>query len=361
MTAERTENAEAGESTSPAPPSEGSAMAQSVAPEQAPVNLDVGEELLAAGRRALLARQRIFPCHANRASELGHPCLRYLAYCRTHWATRELPDAALAAIFEEGHLHETAVLDYFRRATGLRIIEEQVAVSYPEHNITGHIDAVVWFPDGRACPLEVKSMAPHIWERINSMEDLAGARQFWLRKYPAQMQLYLLLRNMERGILVLKNKSSGALKAITVDWDAEYCEALLQKADAVNAHVAAGTLPDRIAYDSEVCGRYCDFRTPCSPPLPGGSLQVNLDPDLEALLDRRGAVLAPHLEFERLDKEVKAMLQGVAEAVCGNWLILGKEQVRAMKAQPAREVRFWTLNISPVQPGGTEETSDSES
>ena len=42
---------------------------------------------------------KINPCHTNRASELGHPCLRYLVYIRTSWQDRVPHGLGLQLLF----------------------------------------------------------------------------------------------------------------------------------------------------------------------------------------------------------------------------------------------------------------------
>jgi len=40
-------------------------------------------------------KPQLYPVHSNRASELGHECLRYLVYNRTRWQEKALPSPNL--------------------------------------------------------------------------------------------------------------------------------------------------------------------------------------------------------------------------------------------------------------------------
>ena len=53
-----------------------------------------------------------YPCHANRASEAGHPCEKYLVLSRTNWQDKLLHPAEVEFIFEGGRMvEEMAVTD----------------------------------------------------------------------------------------------------------------------------------------------------------------------------------------------------------------------------------------------------------
>src|SRR5438309_8002720 len=43
-----------------------------------------------------------WPVRSNRASELGHPCERFLTYNRVAWRHARLPDVGLQYVFDEG-------------------------------------------------------------------------------------------------------------------------------------------------------------------------------------------------------------------------------------------------------------------
>src|SRR5262245_8005025 len=234
------------------------------------------------------------PVTGNRASQLGGDCERELVYLRTRWQEAAPPPLDLQILFQEGEKHEREILIELQRA-GIQVIEQQASLEWRALKITGHIDAtVVW--EGESIPIDVKSMADHTWSsifregsRVYAWEEVEGAflRKPWLRKYLGQVTLYSLLKSCELGILLCVNKGTGALAQVTVKLDYDYAESLLRRAERINAHVEAGTLPERIPFDEEVCPR-CPFFALCLPDCQGKEPIAFLeDETVERLLEER--------------------------------------------------------------------------
>lgn len=297
-------------------------------------------------RKQSLIRQ--LPVLSNRASEMGHPCERHLVLNRTRWQEKQLTPLALQLIFEEGRLHEKQVLRDIEDA-GFTVIEQQRDYAWANFNLTGHIDAKILLPHQDSMPIEVKSCSPFVFEKVNSLADLlqASGRLWYLQKYPVQLTLYLLLGNAPHGLLIFKNKVTGALKEIEISLDMEFAEGLLKKAERINAHVAADTLPDRIPYDEAICGS-CAFLHICLPEVKREALDILTDPELEAKLARR-ADLAPLAdEYEALDKDLKKRFKEHDRLLVGEWLISGKFIER--KAYEVKASRYWQTKIDKLQP-----------
>ena len=292
------------------------------------------------------------PCHCNRASALGGDCERQLVYMRTAWQAAAPISVELELLFEEGRHQEEAVLRDLDRA-GVRVMEQQVSLSWEQFEISGHLDAVVIEEEEphRALPLEIKSMSPHIWDTIAyrgpgvyKWEEVAPAftRKPWLRKYFAQLQLYCLLKGTEQAILLAKNKVTGQMAQIDVTLDLAYAEELLQRAQRINTHVRAGTLPDRIPYDPDVCGK-CAWVHLCRPEIQGGDPVAFLeDAQIEERLDRRAALQEAYAEYEDLDAEVKAWAKtkDASTIAVGDWLLVKRPHGKGVR-----------VDISYVGPG----------
>jgi CRISPR/Cas system-associated exonuclease Cas4 (RecB family) len=227
-----------------------------------------------------LARSHIkqYPCHANRASAIGHECERHLYYMRTAWDQAQPHDVGLQQIFEEGQTHEASVLKSLAEA-GIDVIEQQQSLYDPQYKISGHVDGVLNIGQ-KAVPLEIKSMSPNIWASIfrdgarrypwREVEDRFQAKP-WLKKYHAQLTIYMFLKDNDQAVLLCKNKSSGAIAQVDIDLDFDYAEALIQKAERINNAVKDETPPDRTPFSNEVC-RSCEFNHLCCP------YEVALDP-----------------------------------------------------------------------------------
>jgi len=283
-----------------------------------------------------------FPVRTNRASALGGDCERQLTYMRTSWDQAEPVDFGSQVVMSEGSKHEEYVLDELRKS-GITILEQQASLEWTEYQITGHIDAVVLYEEtsdsgcthSTGIPLDIKSMAPWIWDSCfrrgatsylwNEVKDSFDKRP-WLRKYLAQISLYMLLKNVERGILVCINKSTGALAQVNVDLDYEYSEELLKRAERINAHVDHKTLPDRIKYDFDICPR-CPFYTICLPDQQGKDPLLFIDDqEVEGWLNSMTLRKKDAQDYEKLDAKLKDWAKARSEDswVVGDWLVTKK-------------------------------------
>jgi len=302
-------------------------------------------------RQHLLNQYQQWPVQSNRSSTLGFPCLRHLVYKRTRWREEAAPPADLLAIFAEGNLHEEAVITAMRNA-GIKVILQQRAFEYKEHEITGSIDGQI-VVDGASWPFDIKSTSSYTFRSLNTVEDVIAHKYHYVRSWRSQLVLYCLLAEKERSYLILKDKQTGALKQIEVPLDYAHAEELIQKADAINAHVKAGTLPDRIPYDADICGR-CSFFGICLPDeaLRAGAELVD-DPEFAAKLGRRADLEGAAREFSRLDEEIKAevkrRLTPGKEAVIGvDWLVRLTSSSR--KAYQVPETDVVTVRIERLGP-----------
>jgi len=276
-----------------------------------------------------------YPCKTNRASGLGYfvssleGCLRRGVYERTNWQDKELPDARLQLVFDEGNNQEQIVLRDLA-AAGIQIIEQQSAFELPAQQITGHLDGVL-VVDGKAVPVEIKSMSPHIFTSVNSFEDFK--KKPWTRAYMAQIMLYMLSKDIDVALFILKNKSTGELKQVEVSLDYELAEACLKTAEEINKHVAAKTLPDKIG-DLEKC-RECPFKLTCCPEINFGvELKISDDPifakRLETYLDKKETALECDKEYDLIRERAKATAdeKGCLNLLVGNFRLTGKRDAK---------------------------------
>lgn len=315
---------------------------------------DVPRLVLEAKKRKI----KVYPQHVNRASEAGHPCARYLVLARTKWDLRKPHDPTLQLIFDEGNRHEAAVMDDLREA-GLDVIEQQRPFSWPDFELTGHIDGkILW--NGEAIPIEIKSVSPWTWRGVNSIEDMLDSPKVWLRKYPIQMLLYLLMDEKELGLMLFKNKSTGQLKQIVVPLSPylDIAEKTLQKLELVNRHVHDGTLPEPIN-SPDVCLE-CPFIHVCKPPLLMEAPEIG-DDVLAALLAERDeleeivkdeAVKEAQKRLKEIEKEIKKRTEGKESTIVGEWIVTGKWIER--KGFEVKPTRIWQVKVRRIDEiGGT--------
>ncbi len=279
---------------------------------------------------------KVYPCHVNRASSMGDPCERRLVLERTSWQEKKAHDVGLQYIFDEGNLQERAVLNDLEDA-GIHVIEQQRSFSWDKYKITGHIDGKV-VVDGKAPPLEIKSMSPNIWRVMQTEDDLK--KYPWTARYRAQMQLYLLMAEEEEGILIFKNKSTGQLKQINIALDYDFAESLIQKAERINGHIEKGTLPDYVE-DKSLCAE-CAFVHVCCPKIDyGEELEIVNDGELIEMLNRLEELKPLKSEYDRLVEDYKAFIGGRENVMAGDWHITFKESERAgFTVAPGKTKRF---------------------
>ena len=284
------------------------------------------------------AKIRLRPCHTNRASSIGHICERKLVFDRTRWQDAALHDVNLQLVFNEGQYQERQILKDLTDA-GFQLIDQQRDYFWAKYQLTGHLDAKVVVQDTQcdetkieAVPLECKSMSPFIFKTIHTADDILNSKRHYIRAYAAQMQIYLLLSNSPRGVLLLKDKSSGQIKEIWMELNLEVAESLIKKCERINAHVAANTVPEPIPWDEDICGR-CAYGHICLPEAKREAITITQQPEIEADLNRRAELTASKKEYDDLDDKVKSLFKEQKESrwIIGQWLVTKRLQARQGK------------------------------
>ena len=318
-----------------------------------------GPEVVQRLQEHLKAQGKVYPCHTNRASELGHPCDRYLVYNRVAWEHKQPPDPTLAVIFRDGVLHEQDVIRLMQDS-GLSFQDQQKSFTWPEYEISGHIDGTL-ADDGELIPTEIKSVSPYTFQRIHSQNDLFDPKRPWVQKWGAQVQIYLLMMNVDHGLLVLKCKAPAGywpIKVIDVDLDYEHAEVLLQRAERVNAAVKAwngateaereATLPARVEPTEEVCGR-CPFLHICLQARSWGPELIVLDDsEIVALAERRKELEEASAEFKAVDDRLKAALKNRAGAGKEARIVVGEWVAEVQVIAPKDKKPYQKVNIEKV-------------
>jgi len=341
------------------------------------------EKILEAKERKI----KQYPVNANRASELGHPCLRYLVLLRTRWQERTIISADLQMVFDMGRMVERSVEDDLREA-GLTVIEQQRSFSWAKYQITGNIDLKLALDEallltgsengscpseileklmeqlrlnGKAIavvPTEIKSSAPHPFESVNTVQDMLHHKYLYMRKYPAQLTLYLLMDGKDVGLFLFKNKVTGKLKAIWMLLDYDYAEEQIHKAELVNKYVAEGTLPEPMEYNEDIC-QDCPFAHICMPDRIGKEVEVTQDGELLELITRYVELKPGAKEYDEVNDRINKLVQGREKILVGDYFIEGKWIERKVyhvpndvKQKYADTSQSWQKKIIPVGVGG---------
>ena len=255
-------------------------------------------------------------------------------------------------IFDLGRVFEGVVMDDLREA-GFTILEQQRPFSWPEYQITGSIDGKLMVED-EPYPMEIKSASPYAFKSINTVDDIKHHKYHYMRKYLSQLTLYMLMNNSEKGVFVFKCKSTGAIKEIWVDLDYELGEKLLQKAEAINRHVAEETLPEPMDYKDDICPD-CPYAHICMPDRIGKEIEIVDDDRLLELLTKREETIVQSREYKAADDEIKMFVEGREKILVGDWLITGKWLSRKgyvvpedIKEQYRSDTEYWKKTIIKV-------------
>jgi CRISPR/Cas system-associated exonuclease Cas4 (RecB family) len=266
-------------------------------------------------------RRKKIPSYSNRASEIGHPCVRYLVWNRTKWDQKHIYPTSLQYIFDEGVEQEKIIVKELLEAD-ISLIEQQKSFRWEKYNISGHLDFKI-LDGNNAIPVEFKSLNPYTFDSIKSVDDLYKNKSWFFRKYPAQLSLYLLMDNKEFGLFLLKNKSNGQLKQIELNLDYDYAESLLQKVEKINDFVEKKEDPEPIDYDEKVCGS-CEFKHVCCNDIKGKELKFFDDEEMEKKLELYHELKLQVKAYKQIEDELKEELLEVNKVVCGDYLIEGK-------------------------------------
>lgn len=292
----------------------------------------------------------VWPVRSNRASAMGDPCLRKLVYYRTSWEQMLPHSIDLQYIFDEGNEQETSLtieLQEALRKKNMQFIGQQQGINIEGTQISGRIDGKIVY-NNQYFPTDIKTSSPVIWDNLKCTEDFD--KYPWTKKYPAQLLIYMYADNLEGGMFLLKNKSTGKLKQFNLvlsDW-LGYVEELLQKDRQIQDHVKNKTLPEKVN-DPECC-KGCAFEHICGPDLEFKGIEFDDNPEIESKLQRLSELKPLVSEYNKIDRQLKPMVEGRSFS-CGLFLVEGKWITKKLAAQEARETKYWQKSITMVSGG----------
>jgi len=315
------------------------------------------------------AKIKVIPCHTNRASELGHPCIQYLVFNRIRWQDKLLHDINLQYIFDEGKEQEKIVLQTLIEA-GFEITQQQRANFEILENISGHLDCFVSHPKylPEPLPAEIKSLSQFNFDSINSYKDMIEHKRYYIRKYPAQLQLYLYMTEKEKGLFILKNKQSGKLKFIECNIDYNYIDILLKKAKKINEYCEKiksnnKDLEIEKTDDISICEDCC-FRHICITDKNfGEGINLLADEQIEELIKENLKIKNLIKEFEERDEQIKKFFKEKSELsgndknefLLGNFIIKTNKVSRTnynvpieIKKQYEEKIYFWKTQYQKI-------------
>lgn len=269
----------------------------------------------------------IYPCNNLRASNLGHPCERYLYLLIKHWDEQKPHDVGLQNIFDLGNTLEEHTIKNIKEA-GFEVVTPTVRswkVEVKGGIITGREDIRIKDENGELLPVEIKGISPFEYDKLNSVNDFLNSKRSYIKGYPAQLFIYMWKFAKEKGFFALTNKLTGETKFIEVPFDYDYGDEMLKKAERIYAALEANTPPDACD-DISLCEN-CSLAHICGQ-VRRVPADVDLDDELDALINRKQELSAAKKEYEQVDAEIKAKIGEREKVITGEYLIERKSFVK---------------------------------
>lgn len=277
------------------------------------------EEINGKLRDKLQEKCVIYPQNNLRCSSIGHPCWRYVYLSITNWEDRPAPDVGLQGIFQLGNTLEAHVIEKIKEAGYEVITPTTRSFRIDPQGITGREDLRIKDPEtGDLIPVEVKSISPYEFDRLNSFDDFVKNKKPFIRAYAAQIQLYMLKFGKEYGFFALINKLTGEIKFIRCEFDYDYCEEILVKAEFINKCLEDRTLPD--ATDEIGLCESCDLKHICGQ-CKRTPATFEFDGELDGLIRRKQELSAAIAEYKEVSDLIKDIVGDREKIITGDYLI----------------------------------------
>lgn len=284
----------------------------------------------------------VYPVRNLRASNLGHPCERYLYLLIKHWEEVKPHDVGLQNIFDLGNTLEEHTIKNIKEA-GFEVFtptQRSWKETVKGGVITGREDIRIKDENGELLPVEIKGISPFEYDKLNSIDDFLKSKRTYIRGYPAQLFVYMLHFGKEKGFFALTNKLTGETKFIEVPFDYELADKYLDKAERIYKALASDTAPDACD-DISVC-EGCALAHICGE-CRRVPTDIDIDDELDELINRKQELAAAKKEYEQVDKQIKAKVGEREKIITGQYLIERKSFVK--KAFEVPESVQYRINI----------------
>jgi hypothetical protein len=276
----------------------------------------------------VMQRRRVGePQYSNRASQIGHPCLRKLYYDRAEWQQRAPWPIDTLRRFREGERHEALAIADLSEA-GYRWTHGQQPGFFADLSLSckmeGYLEDTA---TGERILAEIKSMDPHPWAQATTLDFLRGS--LFYSGYLYQLTTYMRAVNESEALFVFRNRSSGEMRFLPYEFSKDIWADIERKCKLVNNALLKSEAPERIDLSErkEVCS-FCPFSHVCLPDVtnPKGGIRFLSDaPKLEGMIDRMTELKELAAEHGTVKEAVRDLVRGLDGVVCGKYLLEGKE------------------------------------
>jgi hypothetical protein len=323
--------------------------------------LDLGAEITLRRERRLKADASAYQRNNPIASDADpDSCLRRQVLEIVAWQDKPLiDDPWLLGLFAQGKKLEDQCKMWLLE-DGFEVVHGQVPFELAHRKtgqkcMSGKQDfAIKWGDD--VVTVEHKMVPQFAYDNINSVDDFA--QHGWMKKYPAQMQSYLIGTGDPRGLFMVTD-GRGQWKSFPVELDYDYAERIWRRAEEVVEWVSRAAATERselppVTTDQDQCEKCAFFGRTCNPEITNLGALALQSGELERLLAEREKVMAAGKEYNKMDTAVKKKLKAIQEdmgdnprrLVVGAWTVeWGKRQYKQKTIEP--EVRMAYHTWSP--------------
>jgi CRISPR/Cas system-associated exonuclease Cas4 (RecB family) len=191
------------------------------------------------------------------ASQIGHPCGRYLWFTYNGVQGENPPSGRMLLLFTLGALIEQEVI---RRllAAGYRITDEQTGFTDFDRRFGGHCDGVIHGITEKPHLLEIKSANAASFKAMSEK----GVRAVQ-PKYYCQCQIYMGYLKLTRAVIVVYNKNDSSIYAERFDFNQADFDALRRRAwEIINAKTLPPPPPAFEKENNKDC-YFCEYKNLC--------------------------------------------------------------------------------------------------
>lgn len=196
------------------------------------------------------------------ASEIGHPCDRYL-WLNFRWAKKNAFDGRMQRLFETGHLEEDRIIKNLKDINVEVWQKDDTGKQFSFSAVGGHFGGSL---DGVAKGLLEAPKTPHLLEcKTSNAKQFAQLVKhgiaFAKPQHYAQMQVYMHLAELSRGIYIAVCKDTDELHIERVIYDKSKAIQFLQRAENI---ITLPEPPVTLADEpSHFTCKFCKFKDQC--------------------------------------------------------------------------------------------------
>ena len=224
-------------------------------------------------------------------------------------------------MFDLGNTLESHTINNLKEAGYEVITPTQWSFQIEKPLITGREDLRIKDENGELIPVEVKGISPFEFGKLNTVEDFLQSKRYYIRQYPAQLQIYMYHFSKLYSFFALTNKLTGETKMIRMDFDWDMADELLKKAERIYKAIDEKKAPDAVE-DMAMC-EGCKLAHICGVHR-GVEPDVELDGGLNDLIAQKYDLKKYVEQYSEVDKAIKSKVGEREKVITGDYLVQRK-------------------------------------